>query len=130
MLLVYKVRLGPPIDESYFSPHSMIADEADVNHFTSAGGLWNYTIGLVGKPSAGKSSFYNAATCAAFSRDGRRMAAVAAHPFTTIEPNIGPGFFPGPADNNSGKSLNSLCKNVNMLSCFKYFRVASRHFVW
>jgi ribosome-binding ATPase YchF (GTP1/OBG family) len=56
----------------------------------------------VGKPSAGKSSFYNAATNAVSSKDGRRMAAVAAHPFTTIEPNIGPGFYPGPADNNTG----------------------------
>ena len=65
-------------------------------------GIWNYTIGLVGKPSAGKSSFYNAATHAAYSKDGRRMAAVAAHPFTTIEPNIGPGFYPGPCDNDAG----------------------------
>ncbi len=37
--------------------------------------------GLVGLPNAGKSTLFNAVTCAA--------AAVAAHPFTTIEPNTG-----------------------------------------
>jgi ribosome-binding ATPase YchF (GTP1/OBG family) len=65
-------------------------------------------VGLVGKPSAGKSSFYNAATQACFSKDGRRMAAVAAHPFTTIEPNVGPGFYPGPADNDTDCSRGAL----------------------
>jgi hypothetical protein len=64
----------------------------------TARGLWKYTVGLVGKPSAGKSTFYNAVTRAALDRDGRRLADVAPHPFTTIEPNIGPGFFAGPAD--------------------------------
>ena len=59
----------------------------------SARGVWNYTVGLVGKPSAGKSTFYNVATRAALSRDGRLMAAVASHPFTTIEPNVGPGWW-------------------------------------
>ena len=35
--------------------------------------------------SAGKSTFFNAATCAALrSGDGRKMADVAPHPFTTI----------------------------------------------
>ena len=34
----------------------------------SARGVWKYTVGLVGKPSAGKSTFYNVATRAAFSR--------------------------------------------------------------
>lgn len=55
----------------------------------SARGVWNYTVGLVGKPSAGKSTFYNAVTRAALERGGRLMAEVAPHPFTTIEPNIG-----------------------------------------
>jgi dienelactone hydrolase len=55
----------------------------------SARGVWGYTVGLVGKPSAGKSTFYNAVTRAALERGGRLMAAVAPHPFTTIEPNIG-----------------------------------------
>ena len=65
----------------------------------SARGIWNYTVGLVGKPSAGKSTFYNVATRAALSRDGRLMAAVASHPFTTIEPNVGPGWWCTSIDN-------------------------------
>jgi len=64
----------------------------------SAHGQWKYTVGLIGKPSAGKSTFYNACTQAVLERDGRRLAAVAPHPFTTIEPNIGPGWFAGPRD--------------------------------
>lgn len=59
----------------------------------SARGVWRYTVGLVGKPSAGKSTFYNAVTRAALAREGRLMAAVAPHPFTTIEPNVGPGWY-------------------------------------
>jgi hypothetical protein len=55
----------------------------------SARGVWDYTVGLVGKPSAGKSTFYNAVTRAALERGGRLMAEVAPHPFTTIEPNVG-----------------------------------------
>ena len=61
-------------------------------------GVWNYTVGLIGKPSAGKSTFYNACTQACLEREGRRLAAVAPHPFTTIEPNVGPGWFAGPSD--------------------------------
>ncbi len=57
-------------------------------------------MGLVGKPSAGKSTFYNAVTRAALDRDGRRLADVAPHPFTTIEPNVGPGWFAGPDDDD------------------------------
>ncbi|EDO47469.1 predicted protein, partial [Nematostella vectensis] len=41
---------------------------------------------LLGKPSAGKSTFFNAAT-------QQNRARVASHPFTTIEPNIGRGFY-------------------------------------
>ena len=37
----------------------------------------------------GKSTFYNAVTRAVLERNGRLMAEVAPHPFTTIEPNIG-----------------------------------------
>ena len=40
-----------------------------------------YKIGLVGKPSVGKSTFYNAATMAGI-KEGN-------YPFTTIEPNVG-----------------------------------------
>ena len=54
------------------------------------------TVGLVGKPSAGKSTFFNAAT--AFSRQagGEDGAAMGATPFTTIEPNLGYAFVPAP----------------------------------
>ena len=58
----------------------------------AAGGRWNFTVGLVGKPSAGKSSFFNAATEAA--EGAARAARVAPHPFTTIEPNLGAAFAP------------------------------------
>jgi predicted esterase len=67
------------------------------------GGSLTYTIGLVGKPSAGKSTFFNAAT--AFSRQrgdkegdsGLGGASMAPHPFTTINPNIGYCLVPTPA---------------------------------
>lgn len=39
-----------------------------------------------GKPSAGKSTFFNAAT-------HEHSAKVGAHPFTTIDPNIGQGYY-------------------------------------
>jgi len=48
----------------------------------------NFLIGCVGKPSAGKSSFLNAATDA--------NAKVGNYPFTTIEPNHGVTFFQSP----------------------------------
>ena len=51
----------------------------------------------VGKPSAGKSTLYNALTRAALERDGRLLAPVAPHPFTTIEPNVGPGWYAAPS---------------------------------
>ena len=40
----------------------------------------------LGKPSAGKSTFFNAGT-------HQNMAKIGAHPFTTIEPNIGQAFY-------------------------------------
>jgi hypothetical protein len=71
------------------------------------GGSWKqFTIGLVGKPSAGKSTFFNAATAFARQRGGMTTtnkkdneeniggAAMAPHPFTTINPNIGFCFVP------------------------------------
>ncbi|GAX85197.1 hypothetical protein CEUSTIGMA_g12616.t1 [Chlamydomonas eustigma] len=59
-------------------------------------GRWDYCVGLVGKPSAGKSTFYNAVVDPVDDKDGAR---VAAFPFTTIAPNIGRGTFvvPDPA---------------------------------
>ena len=64
------------------------------------GGSWKYTIGLVGKPSAGKSTFFNAATGFARQRDdaGNALggATMAPHPFTTIDPNVGYCLVPAP----------------------------------
>ncbi len=47
---------------------------------------WKPVVGLVGKPSSGKSTFFNAACRPANPESAARMAA---YPFTTIEPNIG-----------------------------------------
>jgi len=59
-------------------------------HQKHAGGSWSdFVIGLVGKPSAGKSTLFNAITDP---KDISEMAKVAAHPFTTIEPNFGSGY--------------------------------------
>jgi len=54
---------------------------------------WVYKVGLVGKPSAGKSTFFNAVTQAALDREGRKVAQCSPHPFTTIEPNIASGWW-------------------------------------
>jgi hypothetical protein len=53
---------------------------------------WEFVVGLVGKPSAGKSTFFNAAT----QPDADHEASMAPHPFTTIDPNIAPGWFAAP----------------------------------
>ena len=58
---------------------------------------FNLTIGLVGKPSAGKSTFFNTATAFARQRHSTSLgAAMASHPFTTIDPNIGFALIPIP----------------------------------
>ncbi len=44
----------------------------------------SFVVGLVGKPSAGKSTFFKAATLA--------EVAIASYPFTTIKPNFGTGY--------------------------------------
>lgn len=54
-------------------------------------------IGIVGKPSAGKSSFLNAITKS-------NIAKVANYPFTTIDPNIGVGY----------AYKNCVCKEMNV----------------
>ncbi len=59
----------------------------------TARGQWRYVIGLVGKPSAGKSTFFNAASDPA---DAKLEARVAAFPFTTILPNVGRGYYSAP----------------------------------
>eukprot|EP00957_Ditylum_brightwellii_P174777 13307779-Ditylum_brightwellii.AAC.1 len=78
------------------------------------GAFWTYTIGLVGKPSAGKSTFFNAAS--AFSKqrgvsEGTSEwggASVAAHPFTTIDPNIGYCLVPAPLGSCPEDEMGSL----------------------
>lgn len=59
----------------------------------SYGKSWEFIIGLVGKPSAGKSTLFNAATRPEVAG---KEAAMAPHPFTTIDPNIAAGWFAAP----------------------------------
>eukprot|EP00931_Biecheleriopsis_adriatica_P073096 TRINITY_DN47452_c0_g1_i1.p1 TRINITY_DN47452_c0_g1~~TRINITY_DN47452_c0_g1_i1.p1 ORF type:complete len:879 (+),score=181.36 TRINITY_DN47452_c0_g1_i1:47-2683(+) len=54
---------------------------------------WDFVVGLVGKPSAGKSTLFNAATRP---EGAEKEASMAPHPFTTIDPNVGPGWFAAP----------------------------------
>lgn len=60
---------------------------------SSLGSRWNLTVGLVGKPSAGKSTLFNATLNPATDEQGAR---VGAFPFTTINPQLGRGFFAAP----------------------------------
>ena len=69
------------------------AVEGRLRH-TTGSGVWRYTVGLVGKPSAGKSTFFNAATRALIERNGRFAAKVSEQPFTTIDPNIATAYIP------------------------------------
>ena len=58
----------------------------------AGGGRWTFVVGVVGKPSAGKSTFFNAAR--ELAETDRGAARCAPHPFTTIEPNVGRAFAP------------------------------------
>ncbi|KAI9326573.1 P-loop containing nucleoside triphosphate hydrolase protein [Zopfochytrium polystomum] len=57
----------------------------------SSRGHWRHTIGLIGKPSAGKSTFFNAAARSPLAR-------VAPHPFTTIDPQRAGAWWELPAE--------------------------------
>ena len=79
------------------------ASDSEPSLITGKGGsFWTYTIGLVGKPSAGKSTFFNAATAFSRQRGDKKGdpewggASMAAHPFTTIDPNVGYCLVPAP----------------------------------
>eukprot|EP00980_Cylindrotheca_fusiformis_P006872 scaffold1437_cov113-Cylindrotheca_fusiformis.AAC.1 len=100
------IQEGLEIAERILTTDTSVQEQSD-NHASNGlaekgGAFWTYTIGLVGKPSAGKSTFFNAAT--AFSKqrgvnEGTSEwggASVAAHPFTTIDPNIGYCLVPAP----------------------------------
>jgi len=84
------------------------------------GGSWTYTIGLVGKPSAGKSTFFNAATAFARQRDDSSNslggATMAPHPFTTIDPNVGFCLVPAPAGSCPEESCFANGKNIEEFS--------------
>ncbi|KAL7576446.1 hypothetical protein ACA910_018246 [Epithemia clementina (nom. ined.)] len=89
-------QIGSLVAESHERQTSSSGDTAH-----GKGGHKTFTIGLVGKPSAGKSTFFNAATAFARQRDDADNllggATMAPHPFTTIDPNIGYCLVPAPA---------------------------------
>mmetsp|Transcript_10517 Transcript_10517/g.19682 ORF Transcript_10517/g.19682 Transcript_10517/m.19682 type:complete len:867 (-) Transcript_10517:1093-3693(-) len=59
----------------------------DEGHVAEGRGVKKFVVGLVGKPSAGKSTFFCCATRL------QTEAKVAPHPFTTIDPNFGVGWW-------------------------------------
>jgi len=59
----------------------------DAGQAATGKGVKKFIVGLVGKPSAGKSTFFNCITKL------QVEAKVGAHPFTTIEPNLGNGWW-------------------------------------
>jgi ribosome-binding ATPase len=71
-------------------------------------GRWSYCIGLVGKPSAGKSTYFNGAI-----NVNNKPAIIGAYPFTTIEPNFGFTNIPirHPRPNLKGKSEEDICSS-------------------
>ena len=77
--------IGAASSSSSFSSSSSLAHRQRGGSRMYWGG---FTVGLVGKPSAGKSTFFNA--CKTL---GTRSARVGAFPFTTIEPNLGRACF-------------------------------------
>jgi ribosome-binding ATPase len=90
------------VDQYYYPTNGPSASSTNNNPTPMSGkrGLWSYTIGLIGKPSAGKSTFFNVATAFARQRQDASSilgaVAMAAHPFTTIDPNVGYCLVPAP----------------------------------
>jgi ribosome-binding ATPase YchF (GTP1/OBG family) len=84
-----------------------ISDEMTMLSSASSRGIWPYCVGLIGKPSAGKSSLFNVL------QKGKNQAEIASHPFTTINPNIGYGYFRGPRDDD--KIANGVYEDSSIL---------------
>jgi ribosome-binding ATPase YchF (GTP1/OBG family) len=78
------------------------------------------TVGVVGKPNAGKSTFFSALTMA--------EAKIAAFPFTTLEPNIGVGYVrkkcPHPEKAPECKPKDSFCRDGTRFVPVKLIDVA------
>ena len=119
--LLYGTKNGQPLDSGTTAKDASVA----ASQVTGKGGQWQFTIGLVGKPSAGKSTLFNTATGFARQKQQQQASAAAAgasesskkksgtevtadtmdslggatmapHPFTTIDPNIGFCLVPAP----------------------------------
>jgi ribosome-binding ATPase YchF (GTP1/OBG family) len=95
--------IKPIIDAAYAAAEERRNAFAVTNFGKHAGGVMKFVIGLVGKPSAGKSTFFNAITDP---QSEFESAKVGAFPFTTIEPNVGDAFF----------THECFCKMANMES--------------
>ena len=87
-----RIRTAIDAAAAYCSSSNSYSSNGSGYGLKGGGGVWNFVVGLIGKPSAGKSTFFNAVTRSLLV-DERKLAAVAAHPFTTIDPNISQGFF-------------------------------------
>eukprot|EP00928_Gymnodinium_smaydae_P095960 TRINITY_DN8361_c1_g1_i1.p1 TRINITY_DN8361_c1_g1~~TRINITY_DN8361_c1_g1_i1.p1 ORF type:complete len:909 (+),score=230.60 TRINITY_DN8361_c1_g1_i1:77-2803(+) len=72
---------------------SASASWARASGAASYGRPWEFVVGLVGKPSVGKSTFFNSATRP---DDKEKEAEMDPRPFTTIDPNVAPGWFAAP----------------------------------
>jgi ribosome-binding ATPase YchF (GTP1/OBG family) len=106
---------------------TFVPSSDDTTAALGKGGSWNYTIGLVGKPSAGKSTFFNAATAFARQRNDADNvlggASMAPHPFTTIDPNVGYCLVPAPHGLCPEDDMNVNSSNNNATS----IKVGSTH---